>query len=214
MRIRTTLFIVAVAAVVLVASGLLVGIFPTTVEAPPEVTTPPAVPEGTVYWIEIEVGFRHLFVDNEGRGHWQIGWTPTGLTYGTPETYEQHDIQVWEEDLDDGFSWNLNGKCEFKGWFEVYFMRDDGQLRSAQLARWPDSGDTLISFPCNQGAFGDLIVRPPTFFVKQALPGDGFVRYHIDLHADLAFRADGYQELDSESGSIATLCPAANAGFC
>jgi len=208
MRIRTGLFLVAVAAVLLLASGLLVGVFPTAVEPPKEVTTPPQVPEGTVYWVDLEFNWLHVFVDNQGRGSWQ-GAGGGIVAYGLPGNYTEHDITVWEQTLDEGYSWNLDGTCELKGYVKVYYERDDKgypELLHRDLDRWPATGETLITFPCNQGSYGYLTLRPPTFFLKLALPGDAFVRYHFDFVGTLSFKSGTYTEVDSFDGGP-VLCP-------
>lgn len=206
MRIRVVVFIAAIAGVLLLASGVLLGVFPTAVEPPQEVTTPPAVPAGTVYWAEVEYTFHHFFIDSQGRGAWGMWVVPT-VQYGTPDTYNEHEIVVWEQDLNEGYSWNLQGSCELKGVVKVYMVRDDG-AGYKDLAAWPENGQTLITFPCNQGATGDLVVRPPTFFLLEALPGEGNFRYHFDFIGTLAFRTEGYAEVDSFDATGPVLCPA------
>lgn len=200
------LLLVAMAVLVGALLFLPLGLIPSfgpAIEQPPTVDLPDAVPEGTVYWVDAEYEFQHAFVDSEGKGTWDL--VNVHATGGLPSSYRQHTLTVWEQNLDEGYSWNLQGKCTLTGEVRVFWVRADG-LYYKGLIVWPGLNQATLSFPCNQGARGSLFLRPPTFFIKDVLPGEpGFV-YHLNFVGTVDFISGDYKETSSFDGGP-IFCP-------
>lgn len=168
-------------------------------EQPQTVVTEPSTPPGTVAWMEPEFEFTHHEPippanGGDGKGGWDM--TAERHVLQPPSAYVEHTQVVWEETLNDGYSWNLQGHYEVTLSYQLSHAECSSPYELATchagqgVFHW-ESG--LIKFDGNQGASGKLIIRVPPIFFKES------GNYRQDVSVTLTFKDDSSSYTETSS---------------